>query len=140
MSAAPPEDIAHVFNLFFSNRMWQEIDVDPNLNPFELPDHDPRSVLRYTERAILKFCKDTTEVAKSLMQQQGYSVCMLKRTFDSVVNGVRIGAQIPPIKSVEGHLQFTEAEWNKFLPVAKTFRKGLFKNSSNGFLINCAKH
>ena len=136
------EDIEGVLGLLYSNRLWDELHTDPDTNPWEFEDTDPRALLQCTGIAIHKHlipCTDKVEQGRMLSRV--YKKCLLKRSYDTIFEGKRIGHSLPPMKVVTAQLHIPEDRKPEFSSNLRDLATGLFKVGRSGKVImNSHKH
>lgn len=113
-----------------NDRLWNDLGVDRNTNPFTLDDDDPRAVLRLSRDSVNRFIwKDNALVGGAVGHHLGkiWQRCMLRRCLSSRIpfdGGIMIGDSIPPTQVKRLNVKFTSTE----LKVYKAWEKELLKN------------
>jgi SNF2 family DNA or RNA helicase len=82
-------------------------------DPWTLPNDHPAVILRFTPESIRRHILSSEHRSHA---EQGYRMrlilkeCMLRRTFDSFVDGKLIGSVLPPLQVMNINVRFTPSE------------------------------
>ncbi|KUJ23046.1 uncharacterized protein LY89DRAFT_776864 [Mollisia scopiformis] len=90
------EQLPSMLGLLCPDSLWDDMKVDKELNPFDLPPTDPRAVLLATPYAVKKFLHpyiDDTTIRRNMLTRL-YGQVMLKRTYGTKANDVSVAKEI----------------------------------------------
>ncbi|PQE10416.1 helicase of the Snf2 Rad54 family protein [Rutstroemia sp. NJR-2017a WRK4] len=129
-------DASGPISLIDTDRLWDDLKV-PQLNPFELPSGDPRTILCGTMKAFEENV-EKNEAEAAINMRKLLKEIFRRVTYDTPCHGPhgvrRVGADIAPLRKAFTELEFVEEQEKKYVDMVSDAAKQLFtiERGSNG--------
>lgn len=109
-------------------------DVIENFDPWDVPDDDPRAILRFTAAAleVWVFNRNTTNEMRGLRMRKVFKGCMIRRSLSSTIDGKRIGDSLPEVQRINIECEFTDIERQYYDYMYSDTSSRLFKKDRSG--------
>jgi hypothetical protein len=117
--------------------------TDPGkFDPWDLPESDPAHLLRFSARGLRNFVFNNrlTNGEVSLRMRQVLKQCLLRRSYDAMVNGKVIGDDLPSVHDISIDMNLSEKERQQYEPEYKIGFHCLFQLCGGRVLYDTAEY
>ena len=120
--------------LIIPDSLWETIGVPKHVNPFEdFPDKHPNAILRATVHAFVSYIETEAIISRRAeLVAKVYEQVLLKRRYGCMVDGRKVGGNMPPMKTTTIHISIHKDEKDKMNQILSENRKGLYFEDEYG--------